>query len=168
MPAQRDDLYRLLVQHVKDYAIFLLDPRGYILTWNEGAQRIKGYLPHEIIGQHFSRFYPPEAIQRGTPAHGLRVAARDGRWDEENWRVRKDGSRFWGDVVITALYADDGTLAGFAKVTRDLTERKRAEEERIRLVERERQARAEAARPRRWCARRTSSWWWRRTSSRRR
>jgi PAS domain S-box-containing protein len=142
---QRDDLYRLLVQHVKDYAIFLLDPQGYIRTWNEGAQRIKGYLPHEIIGQHFSRFYPPEAMQRGTPAHGLSVAARDGRWEEENWRVRKDGSRFWADVVITALYADDGTLTGFAKVTRDLTERKRAEEERLRLVERERQARAEAA-----------------------
>jgi PAS domain S-box-containing protein len=142
--AQRDDLYRLLVQHVKDYAIFLLDPHGYVRTWNEGAQRIKGYQAHEIIGQHFSRFYPPEEVQRGTPAHGLRVAAVEGRWEQEGWRVRQDGSRFWADVVITALYAEVGTLVGFAKVTRDLTERKHAEEERLRLVEHEQQAWAAA------------------------
>ena len=100
-PTQRDDLYRLLVQHVKDYAIFLLDPQGYVLTWNEGAQRIKGYQAHEILGQHFSRFYPPEEVRRGTPASGLRVAAQEGRWEHEGWRVRKDGTRFWADVVIT-------------------------------------------------------------------
>ena len=141
---QRDDLYRLLVEHVRDYAIFLLDPQGYVLTWNEGAQRIKGYQAHQIIGQHFSRFYPPEAVQRGTPQHGLRVAAAEGRWEEENWRVRQDGTRFWANVVLTALHDDDGTLVAYAKVTRDLTERKRAEEERLRLVEREQQARAEA------------------------
>jgi PAS domain S-box-containing protein len=133
------------VQHVKDYAIFLLDPHGHVVTWNEGAQRIKGYQAHEIIGQHFSRFYPPEAVQRGRPAFGLGVATREGRWEEEGWRVRKDGTRFWADVVITALHDDDGTLVGFAKITRDLTERKRAEEDRLRLLERERQARAEAA-----------------------
>jgi PAS domain S-box-containing protein len=115
-------------QHVQDYAIFLLDPQGYVLTWNEAAQRIKGYQAHEILGQHFSCFYPPEEVRRGTPASGLRVAAQEGRWEHEGWRVRKDGTRFWADVVLTALYDDDGTLVGFAKVTRDLSERKRAEE----------------------------------------
>ncbi len=144
MREQRGDLYRLLVQHVKDYAIFLLDPQGHIMTWNEGAERIKGYRSDEILGQHFSRFYPPEAVGRGTPAIALRTAAKEGRWEEENWRVRKDGTRFWADVVITALYDERGTLVGFAKVTRDLSERKQAEEERLRLVAREQQARAQA------------------------
>ena len=111
-PTQRDDLYRLLVEHVRDYAIFLLDPHGYVLTWNEGAQRIKGYQAPQIIGQHFSRFYPPEALQRGTPAaRACASRPHEGRWEEENWRVRQDGSRFWANVVLTAL-RDDGRHAG--------------------------------------------------------
>ncbi len=120
------------MESVKDYAIFMLDPGGHVLTWNAGAELIKGYQPAEIIGQHFSRFYPPEAGD--FPAHELRVAAAEGRFEDEGWRVRKDGSRFWANVVITALYAPDKKLLGFAKVTRDLTER-REHEERLRHSE---------------------------------
>src|SRR5205085_2721122 len=112
----------------KDYAIYLLDPEGRVSTWNAGAERIKGYAAAEVIGQHFSRFYPAEAIQSGWPDHELRVARAEGRFEEEGWRVRKDGTHFWASVVITALYDRDGQFYGYAKVTRDLTERKRVEE----------------------------------------
>jgi PAS domain S-box-containing protein len=119
---------RLLVQQTTDYAIFMLDPQGRVATWNAGAQRIKGYTAAEIIGQHFSRFYPQEAIDRGWPAEVLRRAEVAGRFEDEGWRLRKDGSRFWANVVVTALRDEASHLQGFSKVTRDLTERKRAEE----------------------------------------
>ncbi|MPZ44354.1 MAG: PAS domain S-box protein [Betaproteobacteria bacterium] len=132
--------FRLLVQSVTDYAIFMLDPRGYVMTWNEGAQRIKGYQPEEIIGRHFSTFYPAEPVRRGHPDHELRMAQAEGRFEEEGWRVRKDGSLFWADVVITALRSPTGRLLGFGKVTRDLSQRREHEEslrqgeERFRLL----------------------------------
>ena len=128
---QDSDMFRLLVASVKDYSIFLLDPNGYIRTWNEGAQRTKGYTSNEIVGKHFSVFYSPQDVRQGKPDYGLRVAVDEGRWEEEGWRFRKDGSRFWADVVITALYDTSGKLVGFAKVTRDLSERKRADDERL-------------------------------------
>jgi PAS domain S-box-containing protein len=127
-PELRDQL-RLLVEAVGDYAIFLLDREGYVQTWNEGGRRIKGYADEEIIGQHFSRFYTEDAQARSHPAHELEIAEREGRYQEEGWRVRKDGSRFWADVVITALRDEDGTLLGYGKVTRDLTARRLAEEQ---------------------------------------
>jgi PAS domain S-box-containing protein len=120
--------FRLLVQETVDYAIFMLDPEGRIATWNAGAERIKGYRANEIIGQHFSRFYPQEAIDRGWPAEELRRATADGRFEDEGWRLRKDGTRFWANVVITALRDEAGRLRGFSKVTRDLTERRKREE----------------------------------------
>lgn len=125
---QEADQLRLLVQGTKDYAIFMLDPQGRVVTWNAGAERLKGYRAEEIIGQHFSRFYPPEALDRGWPEHELRVATAEGRFEDEGWRLRKDGSQFWANVVITALRDEQGRLRGFSKVTRDLTLRKRAEE----------------------------------------
>ena len=131
---QTEERFRLLVETVSDYAIFMLDSEGYVLTWNLGAQRIKGYLAEEIIGQHFSRFYPAGAIGRGWPQHELRVAAEQGRFEDEGWRIRKDGSKFWANVVITALRDEDGRLRGFTKITRDLTER-RAHEESLRQSE---------------------------------
>src|SRR2546426_7490215 len=118
----------------------MLDGGGRVATWNTGAERIKGYWAEEIVGQHFSRFYPPEAVAEGKPARLLALAARDGRVEDEGWRVRRDGSRFWADVVITALRDLDGSVIGFAKVTRDTTERRRADqalhesEERFRLL----------------------------------
>ena len=120
--------FRLLVESVKDYAIFILSPTGYVLTWNSGAERIKGYRPSEIIGKHFSSFYPPEAIASGKCDDELVVAARQGRFEEEGFRLRKDGSQFWANVTITALRSLEGELLGFAKVTRDLTARREAEE----------------------------------------
>jgi PAS domain S-box-containing protein len=138
------EMFRLLVASVADYAIFLLDPQGRIRTWNEGAQRIKGYTADEIVGQHFSLFYSPGDQAWGKPARGLQTAATEGRWEDEGWRVRKDGTRFWASVVLTALHDADGQLVGFAKVTRDLTERRKAEEERAQLLERERAAREAA------------------------
>ena len=135
-----EDPFRLLVQSVKDYAIFLLDRDGRIASWNEGAQSIKGYNPDEIIGRHFSVFYPLEAVETGFPQYELKVAAATGRFEDEGWRIRKDGSRFWANVVITALRDESGELVGFAKVTRDLTERRQAEnrlresEQRFRLL----------------------------------
>jgi PAS domain S-box-containing protein len=134
------DLYRLLVESVDDYAIFALDPNGDILSWNAGAQRIKGYTADEAIGKHFSIFYPPEKIKAGFPQFELREAARVGRFEDEGWRIRKDGSRFWANVVITALRDPGGNLVGYAKVTRDLSQRRLAEEalreseERFRLL----------------------------------
>jgi diguanylate cyclase (GGDEF)-like protein/PAS domain S-box-containing protein len=124
---QSEEKFRLLVQEVKDYAIFMLDPEGRVVTWNEGAQRIKGFRADEIVGQHFSRFYTPEAVATGHPAFELRVATDQGRFEEEGWRVHKDGSRFWANVVITALRDEGGHLRGFGKVTRDITARKQAE-----------------------------------------
>jgi PAS domain S-box-containing protein len=124
-------LYRLLVESVKDYAIFALDPDGNVLSWNEGARRLKGYEPHEIIGRHFSAFYSAEEKTAGKPQRELVVAAEEGRIEDEGWRIRKDGTRFWANVVITALRDETGTLVGFAKVTRDLTERRAAEQRAI-------------------------------------
>jgi len=123
---QSEEMFRLLVASVRDYAIFLLDPGGYVLTWNAGAERIKGYRPDEIIGEHFSRFYPDE--DRWKPPAELEIATRDGAVEDEGWRIRKDGSRFWANVIITAVHDEHGRLRGFAKVTRDMTERKRVEE----------------------------------------
>jgi rsbT co-antagonist protein RsbR len=113
---------------VKDYAILMLDPQGYVVTWNEGARRFKGYDAAEVIGKHFSIFSPKEDIERGKPELELKVATEQGRFEDEGWRVRKDGSQFWANVIITALRDADGNLRGFGKVTRDLTERKQAEE----------------------------------------
>ena len=125
-------LYRLLVQSVRDYAIFALDSTGHVLSWNEGAQRIKGYSIDEILGKHFSTFYPEEDKAARKPDMELVIATRDGRFEEEGWRVRKDGTQFWANVVITALRNEGGHLVGFAKVTRDLTERRAAQ---LRAVE---------------------------------
>ena len=119
--------FRALVEAAQDYAIFMLDPDGRVSTWNIGAQRIKGYEPSEIIGQHFSRFYPEEDIRAGKPQRKLEVATRDGRIEDEGWRLRKDGSRFWANVIITALKDEHGRLLGFSKITRDFTERMQAE-----------------------------------------
>jgi PAS domain S-box-containing protein len=123
-----DTHYRLLVESVRDYAIITLDPAGYVVTWNTGAERIKGYRADEILGEHFSRFYPPEDVVQGKTTMELQHAAAEGRFEDENWRVRKDGTRFWASVVITALRDPEGQLVGFGKVTRDLTERKQTEE----------------------------------------
>jgi PAS domain S-box-containing protein len=129
-----DHRFRLLVESIVDYAIFMLAPDGTVLTWNLGAARLKGYTAEEIIGRPFSVFYPPEAIATSWPQHELDIATRTGRYEEEGWRVRKDGSTFWASVVITALHAPDGSLEGFAKITRDLTE-KRLREEALRQSE---------------------------------
>jgi PAS domain S-box-containing protein len=117
---QSEERFRLLVEGVKDYAIFMLDSYAYVTTWNEGAQRIKGYDSEEIIGEHFSVFYTPEDIERGHPEEELRVAAAEGSYEEEGLRVRKDGSTFWANVLITALRDEEDELKGFAKVTRDI------------------------------------------------
>ena len=124
-----EERFRLLIQGVKDYAILMLDPEGRVASWNMGAERIKGYTAEEIIGQHFSRFYLPEDVAAGEPARELAMAQLKGSFENEGWRVRKDGSRFWADVIVTAIYAPKGELRGFSKVTRDITDRKRAEDE---------------------------------------
>jgi PAS domain S-box-containing protein len=124
-------VYQLMVESVRDYAIFMLDPNGHVASWNQGAQRIKGYTADEIIGQHFSAFYPPEDVASRKPARELKIATRVGKFEEEGIRVRKDGTTFWASVVITAVRDEDGTLVGFAKVTRDLTERRAAQEKAI-------------------------------------
>jgi PAS domain S-box-containing protein len=131
---QSEERLRLIIHSVKDYAIFMLDPGGVVSTWNTGAERIKGYRADEIIGQHFSRFYPEEDVRGGKCELELERASRDGRFEDEGWRIRKDGSRFWANVVITALRDGGGTIVGFAKVTRDLTERHAIEEERLRIA----------------------------------
>src|ERR687883_607598 len=121
--AEDAGLFRLLVDRVVDYAIFLLTPDGHVASWNAGAERLKGYRADEIIGHSFERFYPPEARAAGRPARLLAIARAEGRVEDEGWRVRKDGTRFWADAVLTALY-EGGRLRGYAKVTRDLTERR--------------------------------------------
>jgi len=136
-------IYQLMVEAVRDYAIFMLDPNGYVASWNRGAQRLKGYTADEIIGRHFSEFYPPEDIASGKPAMELEVASDVGMFEDEGFRIRKDGSSFWANVVITAVRDDDGSLVGFAKVTRDLTERRAAEEKAI--ADARRLAKAEAS-----------------------
>jgi PAS domain S-box-containing protein len=147
-----EERFRLLVDGVSDYAIFMLDANGHVATWNSGAERINGYTAADMIGQHFARFYPADAQESGWPEHELQVATATGRYEEEGWRIRKDGSRFWANVVITALRDDNGRLRGFANLTRDLSERKRAESlevhgaQRDRLLEAERTARMEAQR----------------------
>ena len=152
MPAERSrpdteletgEHFRLLVESVVDYGIFMLDPQGRVASWNAGAQRIKGWRADEIIGRHFSAFYPRDAVEHGWPQHELEVASRVGRFEDEGWRIRKDGTRFWTNVIITALRDPTGTLVGFAKVTRDLSERRAAEDRR--LADAERAAAAEAA-----------------------
>jgi PAS domain S-box-containing protein len=146
-----DNSFRLLVESVKDYAIIMLDPGGHVASWNEGAENLKGYRAVEIIGRHFSCFYPPDAIQRGFPAQELEAVTRDGRIEDEGWRVRKDGKSFWAHVTISALREKDGTLRGFSKVTGDLTKRRQAEDEVRQLNEcleqrvRERSAQLETA-----------------------
>lgn len=132
---QSEERFRLLVETATDYAIFMLDPHGHVASWNSGAERIKGYAADEIIGRHFSTFYPQEALDRGWPAHELTVATAEGRFEDEGWRVRKDGSTFWANVVITALKDERGNLLGFSKITRDLTARKQVEENARRLAE---------------------------------
>jgi PAS domain S-box-containing protein len=139
---QRPDAesYRSLVEDILDYGILMLDPDGYIVSWNKGAEAITQYTADEVIGSHFSRFYPPEAIQRDLPRRGLSQAAAAGRFEEEGWRLRKDGSAFWADVVITPMFGAQGRLTGFSKITRDTTERRerdrvlRQSEERFRLL----------------------------------
>ena len=135
-----EERLQLLIEAVVDYGIFVLDPQGHVVSWNTGAQKLKGYTRDEIVGKHFSTFYPAEDVQRGWPEEELRRAQASGRFEDEGWRIRKDGSRFWANVIITPLYEPTGELAGFAKVTRDLTlrrqqeERLRASEERLRLL----------------------------------
>jgi PAS domain S-box-containing protein len=135
---RHEELYRMLVESVQDYAILALDPDGHILTWSPAAQRIKGYRADEIIGRHFSIFYPAEDVERGKPEIELRVATAEGRFEDEGWRVRKDGSRFWANVVVTPLRDGKKRLVGFGKITRDLTGRWQAEEalrSQVRLVD---------------------------------
>jgi PAS domain S-box-containing protein len=118
---------RLLVQGVTDYAIYMLDPNGLVTNWNTGGVRIKGYSEEEVIGQHFSLFYTPEDRAAGVPAKTLEHASRDGRYESDGWRCRKDGTQFWANAVLDAIRDDDGRLIGFAKITRDLTERRQAQ-----------------------------------------
>jgi PAS domain S-box-containing protein len=121
---QSQEQFRLLVQGVTDYAIYMLDPSGLVSSWNAGAQRIKGYKPGQIVGEHFSRFYTDEDREAGLPARALATAAAEGRFENEGWRVRKDGTRFWAHVIIDPIKGDDGEIIGFAKITRDVTERR--------------------------------------------
>ncbi|MFL6574495.1 MAG: PAS domain-containing protein, partial [Burkholderiales bacterium] len=123
-----DELFRLLVTTVADYAIFLLDPAGHVVSWNTGAERIKGYAAAEIVGRHFSAFYPEPQRAAGEPAAALARAEREGRHQVEGWRLRKDGTRFWAEVTITTLRGPSGELRGFAKVTRDMTARQLSRE----------------------------------------
>lgn len=132
---QSEERFRLLVEGVQDYAIYLLDPAGLVMTWNAGAERIKGYSAREIIGKHFSCFYTPEDRKSGRPNRALEIATREGQYEEENLRVRKDGSEFWSNVLITALHDSTGKLYGFTKVVRDITHRKETEE-RLQQIER--------------------------------
>jgi PAS domain S-box-containing protein len=138
---ESEERFRLLVEGAKDYALFMLDPDGYVASWNRGAERLKGYAADEIIGKHFSQFYLAEAVRKGVPAEALRIARSTGQYQGEGWRVRKDGSTFWANVLITALTDETGQLYGFAKLTRDMTEQKLIQD---RLQESERLAAAGA------------------------
>lgn len=138
-----EERFRLLVEVVEDYAIFMLDPTGHVVSWNSGAQRSQGYRGEEIIGQHFRVFYPPEVAARKHPEYELEVALRDGHYEEEGWRLRKDGTRYWANVLITAVFNQDGEHIGFAKVTRDTSARRRLEQEREQAVEALAEANAE-------------------------
>jgi PAS domain S-box-containing protein len=135
-----EEQFKILVQSVTDYAIYMLSPEGIITNWNAGAERIKGYTPQEIIGQHFSKFYSPDDAAAGLPQIGLDTARREGRFEKEGWRYRKDGSKFWANVVIDAIRKPDGELIGYAKITRDMTERRQAQEQ----LERAREAMAQS------------------------
>lgn len=126
---ESEERFRLLVEGIKDYAVFMLDPEGYVLSWNSGAERLEGYRAKEIVGQHFSLFYVLEDVEGGRPDKELRTAADGGRLEAEGWRVRKDGSRFWADEVVAALKGEAGDLRGFVKIVRDFTERKRVQDE---------------------------------------
>ena len=121
-----EEQFRILVQGVTDYAIYMLDPTGKITNWNAGAQRIKGYRPDEVIGRHFSMFYLEDDRANGDPQRGLETALKEGKFEKEGWRVRKDGSKFWAHVVLDAIRNEQGELLGFAKITRDITERRDA------------------------------------------
>src|SRR5947207_8664619 len=132
-PLHEERVYRLLMEGAGDYAIFALDPAGHVVTWNPGAERFKGYKAEEIIGKHFSVFYPESEKRASKPDFELKEAARTGRFEDEGWRIRKDGTRFWANVVITRLNDENGKLIGFGKITRDLTERRRSEQ-RYRLL----------------------------------
>ncbi len=145
---QSTEIFQLLVASVRDYAIFMLDPNGNVATWNKGAERIKGYRPDEIIGSHFSRFYSEEDKANRKPERELEIARAQGSVEDEGWRLRKDGTRFWANVVITAVFDRTGELRGFAKVTRDISDRKEAEETRRALLE-QREARVQAEEERR-------------------
>jgi PAS domain S-box-containing protein len=125
---ESEERFRLMVENVKDYAMIMLDPEGHIVSWNAGAERIKGWSAHEILGRHFSLFYPPEDAKSDRMGHELRIATRDGRFEDYGWRVRKDGSRFWANVIVTALRDERGVLRGFSKITRDVSEQKAANE----------------------------------------
>lgn len=139
----REEMFRLLISSVTDYAIFMLDPGGSVMSWNEGAERIKGYKAEEVFGEHFSIFFPKEEIEAGRPAKILEAAREKGRVENEGWRLRKDGTRFWAHVVMTAIYDSEGNLRGFTRITRDITEKKKAEEWRQGLLE-QREARLRA------------------------
>ncbi len=141
-PHMDDDAFRLFVESVADYAIFMLDSAGRIATWNHGAERIKGYAAADVVGQPFSLFYLPEDVAAGKPDRDLEEAAREGRLEEEGWRVRKDGSRFWASIIISAVRSARGELLGFGKVTRDLSQSKRAEQERLAVAARDEGLRA--------------------------
>ena len=134
--ASEERRFQLLVDAVTDYAIYMLDPNGTVSSWNSGAQRFKGYQSGEIVGEHFSRFYTEEDQATGLPARALETAAREGRFEHEGWRVRKDGTRFWAHVIIDPIRDPSGELIGFAKVTRDVTERKLTQESLQRSEER--------------------------------
>src|SRR3954471_12336759 len=127
-PLTDEQRFRRLIEAVTDYAIYMLDPHGTVTSWNAGAQRFKGYTPDEIIGEHFSRFYTEADRQTDLPRRALTTAVRDGRFEQEGWRVRKDGCRFWAHVVIDPIRDEQRTLIGFAKITRDITERREAQQ----------------------------------------
>ncbi|MDB5115226.1 MAG: hypothetical protein JWQ79_718, partial [Mucilaginibacter sp.] len=128
-----EKLFRLLVASISDYAIFMIDPNGYIMSWNQGAQNIKGYTEEDVIGKHISIFYTPEDNKKNEPSHNLNEALKNGMYESENWLVRKDGSVFWANVIYTTIYNDNGHLVGFAKITRDITERKKIEDKKQKI-----------------------------------
>jgi PAS domain S-box-containing protein len=134
-PANSEERFRLLLESIKDYSIVMLDPAGLITTWNKGAERIKGYLADEIVGRHFSRFYPLGDVAQGKPEQVLAIAATEGRFEDEGWRIRNDGTKFWAEVIVTPIYNDNGNLSGFSKVTRDVSGRREAERKFKNLLE---------------------------------